>query len=215
MSGSRKTIDSRGLACPQPVILTKKAVEEGGFGELEVLVDNEAAKENVLRFASYAGLDAEATAGEGETRKIFIKPRGASASAPPGISAATGPTPSSGTGAGAADRDSPLTVFIPADAVGRGSDELGRLLMRGFTYALTEAAELPARVILMNAGVKLAAEGSGSLENLRKLAGFGVEVIACGTCLEFFGLKDKLAVGRVSNMYEIAELLQAGRTLTV
>jgi selenium metabolism protein YedF len=87
--------------------------------------------------------------------------------------------------------------------------------MRAFLYTLTESEALPARIILMNGGVKLAVEGSDSLINLRRLAERGVEILACGTCLEFYQLKDALAVGRVSNMYEIAGLLLQGRTVRV
>jgi intracellular sulfur oxidation DsrE/DsrF family protein len=86
--------------------------------------------------------------------------------------------------------------------------------MRGFTYALAEGEARPERVILMNGGVRLAVEGSESLPNLRRLAEVGVDVMACGTCLDYYKLKDKLAVGRVTNMYEIAELLMAGNVLS-
>ena len=108
-----------------------------------------------------------------------------------------------------------MTVFISADGIGSGDEQLAALLMRAFLYTLTESEALPARIILMNGGVKLAVEGSDSLINLRRLAERGVEILACGTCLEFYQLKDALAVGRVSNMYEIAGLLLQGRTVRV
>lgn len=224
MNASRRTIDARGLPCPQPVILAKKAVEEGGFDELEVIVDNESARENVLRYASFAGLEASSSESGTERRVIVRTPAGGAArdaAAAPSEDSASEPAKGpvhgareSGSGVREADA-SATTVFITADLIGRGDDELGRLLMRGFVFALTESAALPVRIILMNGGVALAAEGSACLESLRKLAADGVDVVSCGTCLEKYGLKEKLGVGRVSNMYEIAELLLAGKTLTL
>lgn len=210
MSESRKTIDARGLPCPQPVILTKKAAEEGGVGILEVLVDNAAAKDNVLRYAGFAGLGAELTASDGGVYRIEVKlgSDGGKPATPAPVSAPTQCVPAAQDIGGA-------TVFISADKLGKGDDELGALLMRGFTYALSEAAVPPARLILMNGGVRLAVEGSESLANLKRVSERGVDVVACGTCLDFFGLKEKLGVGRISNMYEIAEALLSGRTVTV
>jgi selenium metabolism protein YedF len=99
--------------------------------------------------------------------------------------------------------------------LGQGSEELGRLLMRGFLYALTERETVPERVILMNSGVRLAASGSESLVNLKKLGERGVEILVCGTCVEYFGLKADLALGRISNMYEIAGYLMEEGTLRI
>lgn len=229
MSDSRKTIDARGLACPRPVILTKKALEEGGFDFLEVLVDNEAARENVIRFAGYSGHAVVSVSGEGSSIAILIDAK-VSAAAPgrsAGASAASpGPEASpraAAVPAPAAVPESPpeaaaavgATVFLSSDRIGRGDDALGALLMRGFIYALAESEEPPARIILMNHGVRLATKGSEALDNLNRLAEAGVEVLACGTCLEFLGLKDSLAVGRVSNMYEIAGHLLRDRTLSM
>jgi selenium metabolism protein YedF len=186
MSGSTLVIDARGLPCPQPVILTKKALEEGAAGRIEVLVDNEAARENVLRFAGFSGRPAEAQSAEDVNTEA---------------------TP------GETRPDRIATVFIPTDRLGHGDDELGALLMRGFIYALAESGEKPSLIILMNGGVRLVVEGSECLANFRRLAQDGAEILVCGTCLDFFKLKDKLAVGRVSNMYEITEQLMKGKVL--
>jgi selenium metabolism protein YedF len=107
------------------------------------------------------------------------------------------------------------TVFIATDGIGQGDPDLARLLMRGFLYTLTECDVPPMRLILMNAGVKLAVEGSDSLGNLRKIADRGVDILACGTCLEFYKLTDSLGVGRITNMYEIAGFLLQGPTVTI
>jgi selenium metabolism protein YedF len=105
-------------------------------------------------------------------------------------------------------------VFIESDSIGRGSEELGRILMRSFLHTLAEAEFTPAKIILVNGGVKLACEESEVLGDLSALSRQGVEVLCCGTCLDYFGLKSELQVGRISNMYEIlSSLAQAGKVL--
>jgi selenium metabolism protein YedF len=211
MSESTKVIDARGLACPEPVIRTKKALEEGGASRLEVLVDNEAARENVLRFAGFSGC-AATVSGEGSgSYRVTVETAGYKPADPSLAEAAaceSQPQPSA-QGAAAA------TVFIPASEIGRGESELGALLMKGFIFALAESDAPPKRIIFMNSGVRLAVKGSESLANLLRLESRGVEILACGTCLDYYKVKDSLAVGRVSNMYEIAGFLLEGRTLSV
>jgi selenium metabolism protein YedF len=210
MNDTRRTVDARGQACPQPVILTRKALAEGGFDLLEVLVDDASSLENVVRFVGYAKCAVEAVETEGTTSRILIRPAPpAPATAEPRVFATPGPAPAP------APAPQPATVFIASAGIGAGDDQLAALLMRAFLYTLTESETLPMRIILMNGGVRLAVEGSESLVNLRRLAERGVEILACGTCLEFYQLKDALAVGRVSNMYEIAGLLLQGRTLSL
>lgn len=234
MNESPKTIDARGQACPGPVILLKKALEAGDPGPLDILVDNEAARENVSRFAKKKGR--EILASTGAPPEILVRvgaPPGtagspAAGAASPGPaatrSASPGPAPTGASaplaapaaaGAGAAGAERPLALLIASDRLGQGNDELGALLMRGFLHALAEGEEEPETLILMNHGVLLAIEGAETLEKLRRLEDQGVEVLACGTCLEYLGVKDRLAVGRVSNMYEIAELLAGSRVLSL
>jgi len=211
-SKSAKVLDARGLACPEPVVRTKKALEEGGFDFLDVVVDNVAARENVLRFASYSGC---AVSGVDEKDGVFtlhLKPGKAGAAGSPSLDAAV---ELSGASCLPPEGAAGATVFLSSDRIGRGDDGLGALLMRGFIYALAESDLPPKRLVFMNSGVKLAVEGSESLENLKRLAAAGVEILACGTCLDFYKLKEKLAVGRVSNMYEIAGFLLEGRTLSM
>ena len=205
MSPAPKTIDARGLPCPQPVILTRKALAEGGFELLEITVDNEAARENILKFAAYAHCPVEGVVSEGTLHRIRLAPdAGTRVAAAPEAEAC--PSPQQVAGA---------TVLLSSDGLGQGDPDLARLLMRGFVYALQECELPPRRIILMNGGVRLAIEGSDSLEHLRSLADLGVEVLACGTCLEFFKLKESLAVGRITNMYEIASLLLQGPTVAL
>jgi len=205
MSPTLRTIDATGLPCPQPVILARKALAEGGFDTLELIVDDAASRENLLKFAAFAHCEVEEMAAEGIRSRIRLRP-GAPNGAAPAAQAEPVTAPAPG---GAA------TLLIAADGIGTGDPDLGRLLMGGFLYTLTEAEVPPLRIIFMNAGVQLAVEGAETLANLRKLADRGVDVLACGTCLEFFHLTDRLGVGRITNLYEIAELLLQGPTLTL
>lgn len=213
MNESIRRIDARGLPCPGPVVATKKAIEEGGFGMLEVLVDSATAVENVTRFAAYIGHDVEGTLEEGTETVIKIRgsggtperrPEAATAEAE-GSDAHPAPGVSSGLTPGAPR--GVATVFISKTTIGSGNDELGALLMRGFIKTLMDADTRPARIILMNGGVHLAVEGSEVLGDLKKLADMGIQILACGTCLDYFGLKERLGVGRVSNMFEIGGFL--------
>lgn len=105
--------------------------------------------------------------------------------------------------------------FINSDALGRGDDDLGTKLSAMFLYSVGQTKQKPAAIVLMNGGVKLAVEGSAALEHLRALAEDGVKVYACGTCLDFFGLKDELAVGEVGNMAMTAELFAENEVVTI
>ena len=208
MSPSRRVLDARGLACPQPVILTRKALAEGGFSVLEVIVNTSSGRENVARFAGHAGCTIASIEESGEETRIVIEPPVANQSDPSSTETLTEATMPLG-------EPGIQTVLLSARTMGRGDDELGALLMRGFLYTLTESETLPQRVLLMNSGVTLAAEGSEHLQNLRRLVDLGVEILACGTCLEFYKLTDRLAVGRVTNLQEIAEFLLKGKALSL
>ncbi len=216
MSGSNRIIDARGLACPQPVVLVKKALEEGVEGTIEVLVDNDASRENVMRFAQYSARKAEAERGAGEDIRIriFAADVPPSSEKPAGADIEMRPAGQSDSAlAGIGDQARISTIFLASDKIGHGDDTLGALLMKGFLYALAESEKKPDRIILMNGGVKLAIDGSDSLDTLRRLGNEGVDILSCGTCLDFYKLKDSLAVGRISNMYEIVNLLSTGRVL--
>jgi len=206
MSPTCRTLDARGLPCPQPVILARKALAEGGFDTLEVTVDDAASRENLLKFGAYARCLVEAV-DEGGLTRIRLTPQGLDPA--PALADAC-PLPAGAAGGGPVE-----VVLLSADGIGQGDPDLARLLLRGFIYTLTEAERVPRRLLLMNSGVKLAVEGSESLANLRKLEARGVEVLACGTCLEFFGLTSLLAVGGITNMYELAGHLMEGPTLTL
>ncbi len=189
-----KTIDCRGLACPGPVIQAKKTMEGMGTKTaFAIEVDSEAGRENVLRFARGKGASVSVENLEGNAFRLTIKPGEQSLSM--GI-------------------QSSAAVFITSDRLSRGDDKLGTILMEGFVSTLVEQDTTPDVILMMNSGVRLAIEGSPVLDSMRVLADRGCEILVCGTCLDFFSLKEKLAAGTVSNMFEIqAALLHASTVI--
>jgi selenium metabolism protein YedF len=180
-------IDARGLACPQPVVLTKKALEKAD--DLTVIVDNATAEQNVSRLAENHGLSVSV---EEKGDGIYLR--------------LTRPADQS-LGGKVPLLFEPTVLLVTSSTLGRGDDELGEVLMRTFMHTLGESDIKPHKVIFMNSGVRLVAQGSEVIDDLRILEKDGVEVLACGTCLGHFGLKDAVEVGRVSNMYEITMAL--------
>ena len=173
------TIDCRNMACPAPVVAVKK---ELGHGQpLVVLLDDGAPRENVTRFATSRGFQvAEQRIGDSWSLTIT----------PTSVTTATEPDAA----------ESSTTLLITSDRLGDGPEELGRLLMRTMIHTLLEADTLPGRMLFLNSGVLLTTEGSPVLEALERLAGSGVEIRSCGLCLDYFNLKDRLAVGSTTNM---------------
>ena len=191
-----RIIDARGLTCPQPVVLVKKALEE--VDELIMIVDNDTARKNVSRLARKEGCDIDIDE-KGEGIYLHLVRSGLNKAGSEEVSV-TGYT----------------IVVISSDEMGKGSSELGGLLMRTFVHTLTEVEPRPDRIIFLNSGVKLTTNSSPVLEDLRELEKHGIEIWVCGTCLQFFEIKEQLAVGEVSNMYSIAEvLLSADKTVTI
>jgi selenium metabolism protein YedF len=193
-----KHIDCRGLACPQPVIETRDALKDA-VSPFVVVVDNDASCTNVSRFAESQG--ARVTVSRQSTEfHVTIEPgRREPLGEPPTIQCST-------TGG------KNLVVYVSSEGMGSGDDALGAVLMAAFLDTLSHFERDVSHVIFVNAGAKLAVEGSPVLEQLRQLEQVGVKILVCGTCLNHFGVKDMLAVGSVSNMYAIIEtLLKAGR----
>ncbi|MDI9475338.1 MAG: sulfurtransferase-like selenium metabolism protein YedF [Bacillota bacterium] len=200
-----KQVDARGMNCPLPVIHTKKALEEIETGAVTTIVDNEVAKENVLKLAKSMDLEANVKQDQGNYYIDIFK------------ESQTGTTvlESSVLQHKTEDKEG-LIILITKDKLGTGSDELGALLMSSYLYTLTEVLPCPTCIIFLNGAVNLTVEGSESLEHIRTLETKGVEILSCGTCLDYFGLNDKLAVGSVSNMYTIVEKLnKIGNVITL
>ena len=200
-------IDARGKACPLPVIETKNALAAmAGPGILTVRVDNEIAVQNVLKLAAHKNLTAlsEKLSDDDFQVRIQVGPGDLSSQAAP-AEAETACIPDGRGGA---------VVVVSSREMGSGDPALGAILIKSFLFALTKQDVLPSAVLFYNGGAFLTCEGSESLEDLKTLEAQGVEITTCGTCLDFYGLKDKLAVGTVSNMYDIVEKqLGAARVL--
>jgi selenium metabolism protein YedF len=197
-------INAKGLACPEPVILTKRALE--AHSDVVVLVDNITAMENIKRLAVSSGCSVEVDDEPGGIFKMHLKKQGAAPldNAMPEYLSCSTDTASVTSG--------PTVFVIAADTMGKGSDELGAVLMKAFIHVTTELETIPDVMIFYNAGVKLAAEGSDFLNDLKELEKKGVKMLICGTCVNYYNLTGKIAAGVVSNMYDIAGTLsRAGR----
>jgi selenium metabolism protein YedF len=194
-------VDARGLPCPQPVIQTRKAMQR--VNQIVTLVDSETSMTNVTRMAEKEGWQVNLVPQDDEYR----------------IELARGDTllQAEPMTVGRAEVVSgPLVLVISSDIMGRGEAELGSILVRGFFHTLGEVQPVPQRIILFNTGVRLACTGSPVLDDLRALEDSGIEMLVCGTCLNYFELTEQLAVGQVSNMYDIAEtMLNAGKVVNL
>ncbi|WP_313152528.1 sulfurtransferase-like selenium metabolism protein YedF [Lacrimispora sp.] len=197
-----KIVDARGLTCPQPVIRAKEALKDMGEGILKVLVDNEIAVQNVMKLGNYEGVaPVSEKKAEGEYEILFHVNRKSGSMEETANEEECLPDA----------RKKGLVAVLSSDQMGGGNEELGRILMKGFVYALTKLEELPETVLLYNGGARLSVEGSQSLEDLKSLEAQGVEILTCGTCLNHYELTDKLKVGSVTNMYEIVEKMAGAR----
>ncbi|NLW21753.1 MAG: sulfurtransferase-like selenium metabolism protein YedF [Tissierellia bacterium] len=196
----KKVIDARGEACPKPVIMTKKELDSIEEGVITTIVDNEVAKENVSKLANSLGYEYKVDKKGDNEYHIHISKGAASEE----------------TNVCTPDTFKDMTIAFSSNTMGKGSEELGKILMKSFIYTLTEATPYPSTLVFYNGGVHLTCEGSEVLEDLKKLEEEGVEIISCGTCLDYYNLKDKLKVGTVSNMYTIYEKLRNPiKTLTI
>ena len=195
-------VDARGDACPLPVVKAKKAIAElKGAGQVEVLVDNEIAVQNLTKMAQQKGYTSAAEKlAEQEYRVVFTVGEPAAEADEPEVC-----TP---------DARTDTVVVISSDKMGEGAEALGRTLLKAFVFSLTQQDALPQTLLFYNGGAHLTCEGSSLLEDLKTLEAEGVEILTCGTCLNFYGLTEKLAVGGVTNMYVIAEkMLAAGNVV--
>lgn len=195
-----KTVDTLGMLCPTPLILTKKAINEAAEGDtIRVIVDNEMAFTNLSSYLKELKIEFTSTNDGTNYRFEFAKP----AEQLNDIDAS-----------GFCSTSSNYVVVIKSEVMGTGSDELGRLLMRSFVNSLKEADRLPSDIILYNAGVKLAVKGCDTALSLHELEERGVGIIACGTCVDFFDIKETLSVGAIGNMFTITKIVsEAGSVI--
>jgi selenium metabolism protein YedF len=195
-----RIVDARGLPCPQPVIMTRNAMQEGET--VTTIVDSRMSQQNVTRMAETAGATVQV---EEREDGIYLLIRGGQVLQEEGVVCDTAPA------------DGPLLLVVPSEFIGRGEhDELGHVLMRAFFHTLGEVQPLPGVIVFLNSGVKLVVAGSPVLEDIQALSEKGVSILACGTCLGHYELRERVAVGVVSNMYTIAEtLLRAGKVVSL
>ncbi len=189
-------VNAVGDTCPIPVVKTKNAIRSlNGSGVVETLVDNEIAVQNLTKMANQKGYGVKSEKLGAQHFRVIMT-IGEGAEEPDEIETAC---------LVPAGRKKNTVVVIDSLQMGGGSEELGKALLKSFLYALSQQDQLPATVLFYNGGAPLSCEGSPVLEDLKSLQAQGVEILTCGTCLNFYGLTDKLQVGEVTNMYVIVE----------
>jgi selenium metabolism protein YedF len=189
-----KTVDARGLPCPRPVIETKKALKEIKEGSITVIVDRPEASDNVQRFAKSQGCKVKVSQKAGVFRIAISKAKPMQDEA---------------------KRDD-IVILITGDQFGTGDEIPCKKLMKSFLETLCDSEPKPAKIILMNSAVKLAAEGSEVLESLLSLEGNGVQIFSCGTCVDYYQLNNVLRAGKISNMYDaIQSLMSAEKVIKI
>jgi selenium metabolism protein YedF len=190
-------INVLGKPCPIPVIEAKKALRKIPAGEkIQILVDNDLSRQNLEKMAGAAGSPFEYEKREDGNILVTI------------TAAPEARTTDAGCGS--------LVVAIGRNTMGSGNDELGAILIKGFIYSLTELDKPPEAMLFFNSGVRLTTKGSTALEDLKKLEEKGTVISSCGTCLDFYKLRDKLAAGSVTNMYAIVQAMgEAGRLINL
>lgn len=199
MRNVENIIDCKGLNCPMPVINTKKYFDGIENGTAVVIVDNEVAKNNVEKLAASNGFKFSSENKDNNLFEIKIT-KGEAQELHNGVETLE-------------DNRQPLTIVIASDELGEGSSELGSALMKSYMFALSEADIIPDNLLFLNGGVKLVVEDSLVLESIKKLKDRGTNVQSCGLCLDFYKIKDKLAVGEITNMYAIIEMMNSSKTI--
>lgn len=204
----RKYVDARKMECPLPVIHTKKALEENDVDAVTTIVDNEVAVQNIMRLANNLGFEFFSEKKENDYYIDVVKSKEK-------LLEKSISTKLDNTDLEEKNNDN-LVIIITSQTFGEGEEELGKILIKGYIFALTEVNKKPKTIIFLNEGVKLVTEGSQVIENLKILEEKNVEIISCGTCLDYYGLKDKLLVGSIGNMYSIVEILNnASNTIKI
>ena len=188
-------VDARDLNCPLPVVKTKKALEGIEEGDITVLIERPEGCQNVQRFAESQGCTVDVEEKDGLFYIHIHKEKTKQAASP---------------------RQSGNVVFITTDRLGTGDQRLGEILMKAFLNTLWDASPKPEKIMFLNDGVRLTTEGSEVLDTLRLLENEGVQIFSCGTCLEYYELKDELQIGQVTNMYDtVASLLASSKVIKI
>jgi selenium metabolism protein YedF len=188
-------VDARNLNCPLPVVKTKKALEAIEAGDITVLIERPEGRQNVQRFAESQGCTVDVEEKDGLFYIHIHKEKAEQTETP---------------------RQSGDVVFITTDVLGTGDRKLGAILMKAFLNTLWDVSPKPAKILFLNDGVRLTTEDSEVLDTLSLLEKEGVQIFSCGTCLEFYGLTDKLKIGQATNMYDTVDsLLAASKVIKI
>ena len=189
------------------MVLALAALPKLAAGEsLEVLVNDEVAPANLTRLAAEKDCEV-ATADHGDHVSVMLTPRSSATATDDAADTAAGPVAAAAAAGVCPAPAQGSVVLVGADSLGRGSEELGRKLLGGLIYAFAHQDPLPKAMVFFNGGARLTCEGSESLEDVRDLESKGCEILTCGTCLDFYGIRDQLGVGGVTNLYRIAEIM--------
>lgn len=193
-----KTVDTKGLKCPKPLIMLKEALQETKDGEkITVYTDNDTSLKNMITYLKDHGVHPEVTT-EGKVHKIIT-------SRPEESLSNSNPEDYCETCIPMKD----YVVCIKSELMGEGDPELGKLLMETFVENLKLQEQLPTHVVLYNAGIKLAMKQSQVCKSLSELEELGTRIMLCGTCVEHYGLQYDIGVGMISNMVTITETMAA------
>jgi selenium metabolism protein YedF len=184
-----REIDCRGMACPQPVVTTKQTLDQSEDNEVTIIVDNPSSSENVERFAKSEGHSVKT---EKKGQDFYVRIQKVKGEDHEKIATRK-------------EKVKKVVVYINSDLLGVGDEALGSFLMKAFLNTLLDLEKKPDRLILINSGVRLASEGSKVLDTLGTLSEKGVKIVSCGTCLDFYKLREKMSVGSISNMYDIIQ----------
>ncbi len=192
-------VDARGELCPKPLIMTKKSLKECAPGQpMRVLIDNETSRNNVMRFLSDNGINAESKENDG-VYTLLLHGAAGELQQPDAASYCTVSAPA----------PAPHVIVVKSNRMGAGDDELGTILLKAFINTIKEVEPLPGSIVFYNSGVLMTTDDSPVVEALRELEKQGVTLLICGTCAEFFGIKTNLSIGTISNMYSILETITA------
>lgn len=195
----KTTLDLKGMQCPKPVLETQKAFKDQSITEFEVIVDNATARENLKRLADSKGYKYEVKESPNEI-VINIKRESGETIAQEEEFVAV---------CDIASDVSNAVLLIKNEFLGDGNDELGKVLMKGFLYTITETKPYPEKVVLLNSAIKLSTVNEETIAHLKKLEEAGTKIYSCGTCLNYYNLADQLKVGVVGNMYDVVESLNS------
>ena len=191
----RKIVNAKGMSCPRPLMLTKKALQKLNVGEeMIVLIDNKISRENVERFLSENGAESVCTEGNG-VFKLSVRKVKEKENTNIKVQACKIGSPKSNV------------IVFKENKMESGADELGAMLVKGFLQSVIEVEPLPGTIVFYNKGIELALKTSPVIEFLKELENIGVKILVCGTCLEYYKKTEEVGVGIVSNMYDIASAL--------